>query len=1078
MKKVYFNFVLPVSIILCLAFIIQRPNPVLVKHKQKSNLFYSPFQDDNWLKVKNGIHLSPAALLSYGKAELGLNDQDELRLLKTQTDPIGFTHHRYQQSFNGIKVEGAQLLIHEKDGNVQTLNGRLIKNLWLNTQPDISKEKALQIALDHIQADKYMWEDKEAEALLKSIKKDIEATFYPDVELVIADKNYLQNSKDYRLVYKLTIYAAEPHSKTMLFVDAANGSIYHELNVLHTQDTEEINNTIGTAITKYNGKQEIVTDSFRADGYRLYETTRGDGIETRNMLQQTSIEEAIDFEDEDNYWDNINEFSDEAATDAHWGAEMTYDYLKVIHDYNSYDNKGAKITCLVHFDEKMDNASWNGAWANFGDGNGITYSPWVSLDVVGHEIMHGVTQETANLIYQFEPGALNESFSDIFGAAVEFWASPGSADWLVGEDSHINGNGIRDMKNPKSDSNPDTYKGEYWVTGLFDNGGVHYNSGVQNQWFYLLCEGGNGQNDNNENYSVTGIGLNKGSEIAFRNLSYYLTETSQYGDARQGSLQAAEDLYGLCSEEYLSVLDAWFAVGVGSKDQAWDVSISEIVYPQPFNCSSQTNQYITIQLRYNGCGSFIPGGTKIPVAYAVSNQDTVHEEAVLLYDLDGGETFDYTFENPTADFGLFDPLPLVCFVELEQDMDRYNDTLWTEATFILEQSFDFGMAEVIRPTSQCIDDQQALEVAVQYMGCDEFAAGVELNLSYQLNEGEKVTETTTTPKSLNTGDTFNYTFNQTISLDKPGTHILNFEVDYAPDFVSLNNTIEGYSFLNPVDIDQETLITFEDNTAVTDSFFVITGPEAGVMVDKKGSNTGSGEYGLMMVGGNMVGKFYQGELEIPNGQNNWAINEGFSSKVCFCLDASNMSNLQLEFDLRQEISELYADYQGEDLYDASSMRLLVDGTQISDTYIPETRNEDPWTTHLISLKDYASSNFELCFESRNFLYPPALPPFIQVEDGDYTFLDNIKITGVATDIQTVDTGLQLKVYPNPAKGIFNLQIPRNIKLLKVYDIQGRLIKTLSNNIHQQYRQLDLQSYPNGIYFLQTDEDEWVKLFKM
>jgi len=120
------------------------------------------------------------------------------------------------------------------------------------------------------------------------------------------------------------------------------------------------------------------------------------------------------------------------------------------------------------------------------------------------------------------------------------------------------------MNNPNTFSHPDTYKGTYWMTGSYDNGGVHFNSSFQNHWFYLLVNGGSGMNDWDQNYSITGIGKSKAEAIAYRNLTVYLTPSSGYVDARAGAIQSAIDLYGAGSAEVVAVTDAWYAVGVGT----------------------------------------------------------------------------------------------------------------------------------------------------------------------------------------------------------------------------------------------------------------------------------------------------------------------------------------------------------------------------------------------------------------------------------------------------------------------------------------------------------------------------------
>jgi len=203
----------------------------------------------------------------------------------------------------------------------------------------------------------------------------------------------------------------------------------------------------------------------------------------------------------------------------------------------------------------------------YGDGDGVNFTPLVCLDVVGHEITHGVTQYSANLRYLGESGALNESFSDIFGNEVEFAKEgvPGSGtgNWRMGEDITPSGLGIRNMQNPNEFNDPDTYLGTYWVTtGSGDAGGVHTNSGVQNFWFYLLCEGGSGTNDHGNAYNVSAIGFTKAAAIAYRNLTVYLTPSSNYYAARVGAINSAIDLYGAGSPEVQAVMDAWDAVGV------------------------------------------------------------------------------------------------------------------------------------------------------------------------------------------------------------------------------------------------------------------------------------------------------------------------------------------------------------------------------------------------------------------------------------------------------------------------------------------------------------------------------------
>ena len=194
---------------------------------------------------------------------------------------------------------------------------------------------------------------------------------------------------------------------------------------------------------------------------------------------------------------------------------MTYDYFLKNFGRNSFDGNGAKIRSYIHYRSNYVNAFWNGYVMTYGDGNGSSWYPLTSVDICGHEVTHAVTTNSAGLIYRYESGALNESFSDIFGVTVDFTTRPGQANWIMGDEF---GTIFRDMSDPNSMGHPDTYLGNYWsdtCVGCYDQGGVHINSNVQNYWYYLLSEGGSGTNDNGDSYNVNSIGLNSASLIAY-----------------------------------------------------------------------------------------------------------------------------------------------------------------------------------------------------------------------------------------------------------------------------------------------------------------------------------------------------------------------------------------------------------------------------------------------------------------------------------------------------------------------------------------------------------------------------------
>lgn len=487
--------------------------------------------------------------------------------LRTEKDALGFENHKFQQTINGIPVEYGVMNVLVKNNKVISQNGEWFKGLpsSLSTEKrvTISEANALGSALAYVGASSYKWQDAEEEAFLKKESNDKTATYYPKGSLVYYSDPNNPDSKKIKLAYKFVVYAAEPLSKQEVFVDAKSGAVLGANALIHET------NATGTAVTAYSGTQTITTDQVSSTSYRLRETGRAGGtaVETYNLKKGTTYSRATDFTDTDNTWNNVNTSLDQYATDAHWGAEKTVDYFWTKFGRKSIDDNNFAIKSYVHYSRNYFNAFWDGSRMTYGDGSSTNGNkPLTALDVCGHEITHGLTSFTANLAYQKESGALNEGFSDIFGNSIELWARPSNASWKLGEDFNYV---IRDMANPNSYSQPDTYQGTYWKTTICtpsstnDYCGVHTNSGVLNFWYYLLASGGSGTNDKGFVYSVSGLGLDKAAAIAYRTLTTYLTSSSTYADARTYSLQSASDLYGATSNEVTQTANAWDAVGVG-----------------------------------------------------------------------------------------------------------------------------------------------------------------------------------------------------------------------------------------------------------------------------------------------------------------------------------------------------------------------------------------------------------------------------------------------------------------------------------------------------------------------------------
>ncbi len=498
------------------------------------------------------------------RQQLQLGPNDELRPLRTETDELGYVHERFQQYYRGVKVEHGQYAAHSRHQRIETLSGEVKHPAGVSVRPTLSEATALQRALAAVGARRYMWQDAAEEQGLKRQQHNPRATYRPTGELVLVeDFRQPEAVRPLVLAWKFNIYAQQPVSRAWVYVDACTGQVVLSDAIIKHADAP------GTLVTRYNGTRTSTTDSF-AGGFRLRDAARGTGIQTFNCQRGNVYGTAIDFVDNDNNWtaaEHDNAVFDNVALDAHYGAQTVFDYWLTQHGRNSYDNTGSGIVSYVHFDDVpggvgYENAFWNGSSMTYGDGN-TQFRPLTSLDVCAHEVGHAVCEFTANLIYRNQSGALNEAFSDIWGAAVEYYSNPLKQTWLIGEDISKTAPALRSMSNPNSRNQPDTYLGTLWYTGTGDNGGVHYNSGVLNYWFYLLSVGGSGTNDFGNAYAVTGITIEQAARIAYRTERLYLTSSATYTTARAASLQAATDLFGSPSAQVTAVANAWYAVGLG-----------------------------------------------------------------------------------------------------------------------------------------------------------------------------------------------------------------------------------------------------------------------------------------------------------------------------------------------------------------------------------------------------------------------------------------------------------------------------------------------------------------------------------
>lgn len=266
--------------------------------------------------------------------------------------------------------------------------------------------------------------------------------------------------------------------------------------------------------------------------------------------------------------------SDLAVDEAYDGSGATYDLYKEIYNRNSIDDKNMRMDSTVHYRKGYDNAFWNGEQMVYGDGdedepvedrlfNRFT----IAIDIIGHELTHGVTQFEAKLVYSFQPGALNESMSDVFGSLVKqrhLNQTASEADWIIGGGlltENVNGVGIRSMKEPGAAYNdpvlgkdPQPGHMKDYVSTISDNGGVHINSGIPNRAFYITA------------MELGGHAWEKAGRIWYVTLRDKLAANSQFQDCANLTYQAAEELFGVGSLEQQAVKKGWAEVGIAIGD--------------------------------------------------------------------------------------------------------------------------------------------------------------------------------------------------------------------------------------------------------------------------------------------------------------------------------------------------------------------------------------------------------------------------------------------------------------------------------------------------------------------------------
>ncbi len=474
------------------------------------------------------------------------------RVVDTLRDPDGSSHVRMERTYRGLPVLGGDLVLHRGPAaGWRGVSQTLAAPLELTTAPQVSAAAATSRATAASKATRAI--------------SGLRATGAPQL---VVDATQGSPRLAWQVLSGGTRADGTP-SRLATFVDARTGTVLRR--------EEEIVNVDGTGQSLYGGTVPLkLTQS--GSTYQLKDPTRGNTYTTDMnngtdsfacQLFGSGCKTGTIFSSPDTSFGNGTTSSRESAgVDAQYGTNMTWDYYKLTFGRNGIFNNGSGSYNRVHYGSGYVNAFWDGTKMTYGDGDGVNYGPLTSLDVAGHEMTHGVTENSANLTYSGESGGLNEATSDIFGTMVEFFAANANdpGDYLIGEEFDLKQHvGFRRMDKPSSDGS--SYDCWSATAGQAD---VHYSSGIGNHFFYLLAEGSGAKTINGVSHNsptcngstVAGIGRSAAASIWYRALTVYMTSSTNYKGARTATLNAAKDLYGTGSTQYAAVGAAWSAVSV------------------------------------------------------------------------------------------------------------------------------------------------------------------------------------------------------------------------------------------------------------------------------------------------------------------------------------------------------------------------------------------------------------------------------------------------------------------------------------------------------------------------------------
>jgi Zn-dependent metalloprotease len=527
--------------------------------------------------------------LNSERSKHGLDADHGFSIASQHPGAHGQAISRMDHTYKGVRIfESESVVVTDTNGAVvsesiaERRKGLMGKRF--DIKPSLSKKDAIEHASKNIPTGGTHIDPPVAELIIYPVMKTVRvagAENKAEADLNAVDVEDVVGSYELAYLVKTRMVKGRDAVFHNTIVSAKDGHTLEQWNMVQS--------VVGTGHSQYNGDVPINT-TLNGSTYSMIDNSRGTGgtfgaMAITNANHTTSAGSV--YTNSTNTWGDGQQYiaggsttnanGQTAAVNALWGLMNTYDMHKNVLGWSSLDGNNTATYIAAHVNTAYDNAYYSDTCKCMYIGDGSSFNSLGSIDVIGHEMGHGITAATSNLAYRGESGGLNESSSDISGEAVEAYARnggtgsvlpvPSANDWMMGKEISKNGQPLRWMYKPSKDGkSPDA-----WSTSV-KRLDVHYSSGPNNRMFYFLAMGSSATStsDYYSKYLVqapknmTGIGIDKAYRIWFRANSTKFTSSTNYADARTKVLAAAQEIYGVNSKEAKAVQRAYAAINVGA----------------------------------------------------------------------------------------------------------------------------------------------------------------------------------------------------------------------------------------------------------------------------------------------------------------------------------------------------------------------------------------------------------------------------------------------------------------------------------------------------------------------------------